>query len=60
MSKLILVDVFQYGRSEAGGVEHVPPGWSYWVGLVREKLKALVLSNVFLLQAVHFISATAH
>lgn len=23
----------QYGHSEAGGVEHVPPGWSYWVGL---------------------------
>uniref|UniRef100_A0A7N6AZI6 N-acetylglucosamine-6-sulfatase n=1 Tax=Anabas testudineus TaxID=64144 RepID=A0A7N6AZI6_ANATE len=25
----------QYGHSEAGGVEHVPPGWSYWVGLER-------------------------
>ncbi|KAG7232645.1 hypothetical protein INR49_008267 [Caranx melampygus] len=25
----------QYGHSEAGGVEHVPPGWSYWIGLVR-------------------------
>uniref|UniRef100_A0A3B4GG04 N-acetylglucosamine-6-sulfatase n=2 Tax=Haplochromini TaxID=319058 RepID=A0A3B4GG04_9CICH len=23
----------QYGHSEAGGVEHIPPGWSYWVGL---------------------------
>ncbi|XP_031602255.1 N-acetylglucosamine-6-sulfatase [Oreochromis aureus] len=23
----------QYGHSEAGGVEHVPPGWNYWVGL---------------------------
>lgn len=23
----------QYGHSEAGGVEHVPLGWSYWVGL---------------------------
>lgn len=25
----------QYGHSEAGGVEHVPPGWSYWVGLEK-------------------------
>lgn len=26
--------ILQYGHSEAGGVEHIPPGWSYWVGLV--------------------------
>ncbi|XP_054624412.1 N-acetylglucosamine-6-sulfatase isoform X2 [Dunckerocampus dactyliophorus] len=25
----------QYGHSEAGGVEHVPLGWSYWVGLEK-------------------------
>ncbi|KAI4802924.1 hypothetical protein KUCAC02_006491 [Chaenocephalus aceratus] len=25
----------QYGHSEAGGVEHVPPGWNYWVGLEK-------------------------
>uniref|UniRef100_A0A3Q3GAD5 N-acetylglucosamine-6-sulfatase n=1 Tax=Labrus bergylta TaxID=56723 RepID=A0A3Q3GAD5_9LABR len=25
----------QYGHSDAGGVEHVPPGWSYWVGLEK-------------------------
>uniref|UniRef100_A0A3B4X1X9 N-acetylglucosamine-6-sulfatase n=1 Tax=Seriola lalandi dorsalis TaxID=1841481 RepID=A0A3B4X1X9_SERLL len=25
----------QYGHSEAGGVEHVPPGWSYWIGLEK-------------------------
>uniref|UniRef100_A0A8C6U7E7 N-acetylglucosamine-6-sulfatase n=1 Tax=Neogobius melanostomus TaxID=47308 RepID=A0A8C6U7E7_9GOBI len=25
----------QYGHREAGGVEHVPPGWSYWVGLEK-------------------------
>ncbi|MED6236862.1 hypothetical protein ATANTOWER_015315, partial [Ataeniobius toweri] len=25
----------QYGHSEAGGVEHVPPGWSYWVALEK-------------------------
>lgn len=25
----------QYGHTEAGGVEHVPPGWNYWVALVR-------------------------
>ncbi|CAN9508495.1 unnamed protein product [Ophioblennius macclurei] len=26
----------QYGRSAAGGVEHVPPGWSYWLGLDQD------------------------
>ncbi|XP_077450522.1 N-acetylglucosamine-6-sulfatase isoform X1 [Stigmatopora argus] len=25
----------QYGRAEAGGVEHVPVGWSHWVGLEK-------------------------
>ncbi|KAM7367342.1 hypothetical protein PAMP_015251 [Pampus punctatissimus] len=25
----------QYGHSEAGGVEHVPPGWNYWVALEK-------------------------
>ncbi|XP_054480485.1 N-acetylglucosamine-6-sulfatase [Anoplopoma fimbria] len=25
----------QYGHSEAGGVEHVPPGWNSWVGLEK-------------------------
>uniref|UniRef100_A0A8C6KVH5 N-acetylglucosamine-6-sulfatase n=1 Tax=Nothobranchius furzeri TaxID=105023 RepID=A0A8C6KVH5_NOTFU len=25
----------QYGHSDAGGVEHVPPGWSYWVALEK-------------------------
>ncbi|XP_061618877.1 N-acetylglucosamine-6-sulfatase isoform X1 [Phyllopteryx taeniolatus] len=25
----------QYGHAEAGGVEHVPLGWSYWVGLEK-------------------------
>ncbi|XP_035476643.1 N-acetylglucosamine-6-sulfatase [Scophthalmus maximus] len=25
----------QYGHSDAGGVEHVPPGWNYWVGLEK-------------------------
>ncbi|XP_077565516.1 N-acetylglucosamine-6-sulfatase [Stigmatopora nigra] len=25
----------QYGRAEAGGVEHVPLGWSHWVGLEK-------------------------
>uniref|UniRef100_A0A665VPT7 N-acetylglucosamine-6-sulfatase n=1 Tax=Echeneis naucrates TaxID=173247 RepID=A0A665VPT7_ECHNA len=25
----------QYGHSEAGGVEHVPPGWSHWIGLEK-------------------------
>ncbi|XP_072309833.1 N-acetylglucosamine-6-sulfatase [Eucyclogobius newberryi] len=25
----------QYGHAEAGGVAHVPPGWSYWVGLEK-------------------------
>lgn len=29
------VGVLQYGHSDAGGVEHVPPGWNYWVALVR-------------------------
>ena len=24
----------QYGRKEGGGVEHVPPGWDWWAGLV--------------------------
>ena len=24
----------QYGRAEAGGPEHVPPGWDFWAGLV--------------------------
>lgn len=41
------VCVFQYGHSEAGGVEHVPPGWNYWVGLVR--LKPLTFSATDLL-----------
>ncbi|KAM8883844.1 N-acetylglucosamine-6-sulfatase [Synchiropus picturatus] len=25
----------QYGNPEAGGVEHVPPGWNLWVGLEK-------------------------
>ncbi|XP_008399108.1 N-acetylglucosamine-6-sulfatase isoform X1 [Poecilia reticulata] len=25
----------QYGHSDAGGLEHVPPGWSYWVALEK-------------------------
>ncbi|XP_019753111.1 N-acetylglucosamine-6-sulfatase [Hippocampus comes] len=25
----------QYGHTKAGGVEHVPLGWSYWVGLEK-------------------------
>nr|XP_020464340.1 N-acetylglucosamine-6-sulfatase isoform X1 [Monopterus albus]XP_020464341.1 N-acetylglucosamine-6-sulfatase isoform X1 [Monopterus albus] len=25
----------QYGHSEAGGLEHVPPGWNHWVGLEK-------------------------
>ncbi|KAK7891837.1 hypothetical protein WMY93_023800 [Mugilogobius chulae] len=25
----------QYGHLEAGGVEHVPPGWNHWVGLEK-------------------------
>lgn len=25
---------FQYGYKPAGGVEHVPPGWDHWNGLV--------------------------
>ncbi|XP_034019051.1 N-acetylglucosamine-6-sulfatase [Thalassophryne amazonica] len=25
----------QYGHPAAGGVEHVPPGWNYWVGLEK-------------------------
>lgn len=25
----------EYGNSDAGGMEHVPPGWDYWVGLER-------------------------
>lgn len=29
------VCVFQYGHSEAGGLAHVPPGWNFWLGLVR-------------------------
>lgn len=33
-SSLYLSTMFQYGHAEAGGVEHVPPGWSFWVGLV--------------------------
>jgi len=24
----------QYGREKEGGVEHVPPGWDWWAGLV--------------------------
>jgi len=24
----------QYGKKDAGGVEHVPPGWDWWNGLV--------------------------
>lgn len=24
----------QYGHKQAGGTEHVPPGWDWWVGLV--------------------------
>ena len=24
----------QYGRPDAGGVSHVPPGWDWWIGLV--------------------------
>ena len=24
----------QYGHPAAGGVEHVPPGWDNWYGLV--------------------------
>lgn len=35
LTTLDTVDMFQYGHSEAGGVEHVPEGWNYWVGLVR-------------------------
>ncbi|RXG67637.1 N-acetylglucosamine-6-sulfatase [Armadillidium vulgare] len=23
----------QYGRKEVGGLEHVPPGWDWWIGL---------------------------
>uniref|UniRef100_A0A672GWX5 N-acetylglucosamine-6-sulfatase n=1 Tax=Salarias fasciatus TaxID=181472 RepID=A0A672GWX5_SALFA len=26
----------QYGRSAAGGLQHVPPGWNYWVGLDQD------------------------
>uniref|UniRef100_A0A3P9LXH6 N-acetylglucosamine-6-sulfatase n=1 Tax=Oryzias latipes TaxID=8090 RepID=A0A3P9LXH6_ORYLA len=25
----------QYGRADAGGVQHVPPGWSYWFALEK-------------------------
>lgn len=25
---------FQYGAEDAGGVGHVPPGWSFWYALV--------------------------
>ncbi|XP_056878408.1 N-acetylglucosamine-6-sulfatase [Takifugu flavidus] len=25
----------QYGHAQAGGVEHIPPGWSFWVGLEK-------------------------
>uniref|UniRef100_A0A8C5GWH1 N-acetylglucosamine-6-sulfatase n=1 Tax=Gouania willdenowi TaxID=441366 RepID=A0A8C5GWH1_GOUWI len=25
----------QYGHADAGGVEHVPPGWNSWIGLER-------------------------
>uniref|UniRef100_A0A3B3VB91 N-acetylglucosamine-6-sulfatase n=1 Tax=Poecilia latipinna TaxID=48699 RepID=A0A3B3VB91_9TELE len=25
----------QYGHSDAGGLEHVPPGWSYWVAMEK-------------------------
>ncbi|XP_032446074.1 N-acetylglucosamine-6-sulfatase isoform X1 [Xiphophorus hellerii] len=25
----------QYGHSDAGGLQHVPPGWSYWVALEK-------------------------
>ncbi|XP_046907221.1 N-acetylglucosamine-6-sulfatase [Hypomesus transpacificus] len=25
----------EYGNSDAGGIEHVPAGWDYWVGLER-------------------------
>lgn len=32
---LPLHPLLQYGHAEAGGVEHIPPGWSFWVGLVR-------------------------
>ncbi|XP_077977089.1 N-acetylglucosamine-6-sulfatase-like isoform X2 [Glandiceps talaboti] len=28
----------QYGDKEAGGVEHVPPGWDSWVGLVHNSV----------------------
>lgn len=31
----LLLPALQYGHAEAGGVEHIPPGWSFWVGLVR-------------------------
>ena len=24
----------QYGRPKTGGVEHIPPGWDWWIGLV--------------------------
>ncbi|XP_045074785.1 N-acetylglucosamine-6-sulfatase isoform X2 [Coregonus clupeaformis] len=29
------VSVFQYGNPDAGGVEHVPLGWDYWIALER-------------------------
>jgi len=29
-----VTDLFQYGKKAAGGVEHVPPGWDEWHGLV--------------------------
>ena len=28
-------EMFQYGMKSVGGIEHVPPGWDEWHGLVR-------------------------
>lgn len=27
---------FQYGAPDAGGLEHIPLGWSYWYALVSD------------------------
>lgn len=50
--------MFKYGTPMAGGVEHVPPGWDWWIGLVSihkavnhfcSNLYQLLVCNLFVM-----------